>query len=189
MTDDRVLYTTRWNVITRRPHAGHDWVDPTNAERLYESPEGIIAVDARFRDADGLPAPRWVIGVGTSRRFRVQFFDSNTTIWRLVDYDWIGQRLWRWITVDYTYDGPISKKLMSDAVRTREAAVEVDGSGDLTIVEKGDDGPGSRQVTEFSGRASNAYWLDRPKFGDWSALAQPGPSAEEVAGIDAPVPG
>lgn len=189
MTDDAVLYTTSWNNLTRQPIAGHEWVEPTQAHKMYEAFEDITIVDAATRDGDGVPMPRWVIGTGTSARFRVQFFDANTTLRRLVDYNWIDERLWRWVTYDYTYDDLSRKRLANEAARTCKAAVKPDGTGTLTTVVTGANSRPTRQSTKFNDRASDAYWLDRPAFGEWQALTLPGPSAEEVAGIDAPVPG
>lgn len=187
MTDQSVLYTTRWTNLTRRPMAGHDWVSVDEARRLYESETSLVVVDAEVRDEAGVPVPRWVIGLGTSGRIRVQFFDASTTIWHLVDYDRIEGRLWRWITNDYFYEDTSATRSMGESTRTVKASVEVDGTGYVTVVDKAGRGPGQRQTTDFVGRASEAYWLDWPAFGDWSSLTDPGQSAHEVAGIDLPV--
>lgn len=188
MTDGDLLYTTSWNNLTRRPIAGHEWVEPARARELYESFADLTIVDAATRDQDGVPAPRWVIGTGTSARFRVQFFDANTTLWRLVDYDWIDERLWRWITYDYTYADLTRQRLVNDAIGTHKSAVKPDGTGTLTTITTDGNSRPTRQATKFAGRAREDYWLDRPAFGHWSTLTDPGPSAAEVAGIEAPVP-
>jgi hypothetical protein len=180
MTQD-VLYTTRWNGITRRPVAGHEWLNDQAARKLYESKD-LEVVDASRRDADGTPKPRWVIGISQSG-VRVQFFDEQMNTWHMVDWDRVDGRLWRWLTYDWEYSDATRHWEQKDATLDAEAMVRPDGNGDIEVQDRR---TGQTFETEFSGRASEAFWLDYPEFGGWSALAEPGPSAYEVAGREIP---
>lgn len=170
MTQD-VLYTSRWNDLTRQPARGHSWLTEDEARRRYESSQGVEIVDATLRDTDGTPRPRWVIGA--YGRVRVQFFTPAGSVWREVDYDLIDGRLWRWITVDYTYadDGQHDQP---DAVLTIEVSTRPDGTGTMSI---DDTAAGERSVSEFTDVPTDGGWLDVPRFGDWKQLADPGPGA------------
>jgi len=183
MTQD-VLYTTFWSQKTRVPPPEVGWLDQEQARAQFGKGD-LQVVDAVHRDADGLARPRWIIGLGTSGRVRVRFFDEHTTLWRLVDWDNVEGRLWRWITYDYTYASTDQQWSEKDSVLTEKASVQSDGTGYVVSVDKSTS-PGRRHKTEFTDRASDAYWLDYPQFGEWAVLAQPGPSAYEVAGREAP---
>jgi len=185
MTQD-VLYTTFWSQMTRVPPPEVGWLNEEQARMQFEQGD-LQVVDAAHRDADSLPWPRWVIGIGTSGRVRVRFFDEHTTLWRLVDWDNIDGRLWRWITYDYTYSSTGKQWSEKDSILTEKASVQTDGTGYVVTVDKSTK-PGRRLKTDFADRASGAYWLDYPKFGDWVGLSSPGPSAYEIAGRSAPAP-
>lgn len=184
MTED-VLYTARWNGITRRPVADYEWLDAAGAEELYSTGSGLEVVEAANLDAEGVPRPRWVIGLGASGRVRVRFFDKDTTLWRLVDWDNVNGRLWRWITYDYTYPSSDQQWSEKDSVLTEKASVQSDGTGYVVSIDKTTK-PGRRLKTEFTNRGLDAYWIDYPRFGEWAELIEPGPSAYEVAGTAAP---
>lgn len=183
MTDSTVFYTTDWNLITRRPTADHDWIDEGRAKNLYVDMLGLDVVDAAEVDGDGIPRQRWSLGIGTSGRIRASFFTPQNTLWRQVDWNAIDGRLWRWVTVDYTYPTETQTWAQDEWVRKVEATVEPDGQGDILTVDPSKPAAERRQYTDFSGRARDSYWLDRPEFGDWRDLADPGPSAHEVAGF------
>ena len=185
MTQD-VLYTDRWNDITRRPALGHEWLDVDTASSRYQSTTGIDVVDAPDRDTQGVPRPRWVLGIGTSGRVRASFYTPAHSLWRQIDYDWTEGRLWRWITVDYTYPNDTDTFTEDEAVLDVQAEVRPDGTGDLAVVDRSTT-PMRRLVTEFVGMARDTYWIDVPEFGNWAGLANPGPSAYEVAGRNAAV--
>jgi hypothetical protein len=124
-----------------------------------------------------------VIGFGTSAGVRVQFFTPLGTLWRLIDYDFVDARLWRWITVDYQYPSDSKHWQQNEFAREIETSVRPDGTGDFTIVDTTD--PTSTPTTSsvpIEVPVRDSYWLDRPAFGDWDRLADPGPSAWEVAG-------
>ena len=123
-----------------------------------------------------------MIGVGQSG-VRVQFFDEHMNVWHQVDWDRIDGRLWRWLTYDWEYSDTTRHWEKKDAVLDAEAMVRPDGDGDITIQDRR---TGQTLETEFRSRASEAYWLDYPEFGDWAVLAKPGPSAYQVAGREVP---
>ena len=176
-----VRYTTQWNPMTRRPIAGHEWLDQASARALFEAGGDLNVVDAARTDDDGLPQPRWLLGIGSSGRIRAQFFDEHGSVVRLVDYDRVDGRLWRWVTVDYTYPTDSERHNLSDVTVETEAAVRPDGHGHLST-ENATTGQESR--LQFSDGGRDEYWVPVPEFGDWAALSKPGPSAQEVAGSD-----
>ncbi|MFJ3405399.1 hypothetical protein [Promicromonospora sp. NPDC090134] len=183
MTDD-VLYTTSWNDLTRRPVLGHDWLDEEQARAQFEKRD-LDIVDAAERDDEGTPRPRWVIGIGQTGA-RVQFFDQHTTMWHMVDWRETDGRLWRWITYDYIYTSQDRNWSQRESILTHKSSVETDGTGYVVTVDKSTR-PGQRLKTDFIARASEAYWLNYPEFGNWSDLSEPGPSAYQVAGRETPM--
>ncbi|WP_020018175.1 hypothetical protein [Promicromonospora sukumoe] len=154
------------------------------AEQLYESRGAMEVVDAADVDAAGTPRPRWTIEFSGCDA-RVRFLDRHGAVWRQVDYRTIDGRLWRQRVSDYTY--PDGSRLWepSELMSEVESVVHPDGTGSLTILDKTKCKPGTWLVSQFSARASEAYWVDRPEFGGWAALTHPGRSAHEVAGTEA----
>lgn len=188
--DDIVRYTGRWNRLLMKPFAGYDWLDAGEARKLYEQRPGpgVIVVGGTQSQGPETFIARWVIGFGTSSGVRVQFFNEHGTLWRLVDYNGVDGRLWRWITEDYVYSDDARKWAQREALLNVKATVEPDGDGFATTIDKTDpDEPRPiRSTTPFQNAARASYWVDRPTFGDWAALADPGPSAWEVAGQPVP---
>ncbi|MGH3998558.1 MAG: hypothetical protein ACRDTJ_13980, partial [Pseudonocardiaceae bacterium] len=170
MTQD-VLYVGSWNDLLMEPMAGEDgWLDEADAQAHYESPDGVMVVDAAHRNASGEPMPRWVLGFGASG-VRAQFFDGHGTRWRRVDYDLIDDRLWRWITADHTYPDDSKRWAINEAVRSVTTTVKPDGSGFLKVVDSADpDSRPTRSTTELTSVAVDAFWLDRPAFGAWDKV-------------------
>ena len=126
-------------------------------------------------------------GIGISGGVRVSFFDAHT-IWRQVDWDLIGGRLWRWITIDYSYPDQAQTWRHGDAISSVETHLWPDDTGKIVVHDRRTPRAEGCSVTQLSGRSSDRYWLERPTFGDWDALADPGPSAYEVAGFEQTAP-
>lgn len=179
---ENVLYTIRWNDITRRPAADHEWIGADSARTLAGEGEWLEAVDATEVDAEGLPVPRWVIGFQIPGRIRVIFYNRSTSVWRQIDWDLIDGRLWQWITVDYAYADDVQQWSEGDAVSSCYTKVNPDGSGWIRVLTRGP-GPKRKVRARLSGRASSGRWVDLPDFGDWAELTRPGSSAYEVAGL------
>ena len=174
-----VRYCTRWNDVTRRPIAGYEWIDDGEALRRFECDEFIDVVDSADVDDDGLPLPRWVIGVSGPRNgARVQFLDKNGSIWRTVDYQVVDGRLFRTRISDKTYPDDQQRWDLNESTHTADLIVNPDGSGDIETRTRA---TGERSITEFAGLDVSAHWLDIPEFGDWDALTEPGRSATEIA--------
>ncbi|WP_460706490.1 hypothetical protein [Myceligenerans halotolerans] len=178
-----MFYTTSWNDITRLPSGDSAWTPEDEARRLYEKKAGLTIVDASKCDADGAPFPRWVLGFGASRRVRAQFFDEHMTLVHMVDWNWIDGRLWRWLTYDWTYPNTTQHWEQNESVARALSGIEPDGTGYIELLHKQ---PRRELDIEFTDRAQDSYWVDYPEFGDWAALADPGPTALEVAGDAAP---
>lgn len=185
---DMVRYTGKWNGLMLQPIGGYDWLETDEARALYEMRPGpgvmVVGGDTTGNDF----VPRWVIGFGVGPGVRVQFYDPLGTRVRLVDYDGVGNRLWHWITKDQVYPNTTQRWHENESVMTVKTSIKPDGIGHITTVDKSD--PSStrpvRSSTPIEVLVRDSYWLDRPAFGDWSALADPGPSAWEVA--EQPVP-
>ncbi|WP_182113856.1 MULTISPECIES: hypothetical protein [unclassified Actinotalea] len=170
MPDD-VLYTTRWNELTREPVGGHRWLSEEEAHRAFESGKGIIeVVDAAARDADGTPRPRWVIGTSANGRARVRFFTPGGSVWRNIDYDEIDGRLWRWISVTYTYPDLDNRYMQGQALQIVKEKFQPDGTGTVRHDVKTEP---EVDVYTMSDVPVAGFWLDRPRFGDWAALTDP----------------
>ncbi len=172
MSED-VLYTTRWVATSRRPFPGHQWLSVGDARARWDAgydAQGLVSVvDAATRDADGTPRPRWVIFGSSTRRVRVEFFTPGGSVWRSTDYDAIGERLWRWISVTYVYPDPDARHLRSQATRTIKEKFRPDGTGTVRFDEK----DGMLHTAKLTDAPVDGFWLDRPPFGDWGDLTNP----------------
>ncbi|MGH3971825.1 MAG: hypothetical protein ACRDS9_00640 [Pseudonocardiaceae bacterium] len=192
MNDHRptVRYTERWNDLLLQPIDGYDWIDADQARALFENDpdRGVMVVGGTEHEPTGEFAPRWVLGFSAGAR--VQFLDEQGSLVRLIDYDLIDGRLWRWVTVDYVHPNNTQRWSKRDAVQKIETTIRPDGRGYLTTLDK-TDATTSRPPTETSEIVvpiKDSYWLDWPTFGDWAALTNPGPSAWEIAGQSLPSP-
>ena len=161
-----VLYTTRWNQLTRRPTLGHAWVSPQEAAALYAGDAGIDVVDAGRRDPDGTPRPVWVIGASPGIGFRVQLFTPGGAVARLVDWQWRDGRLWRQTSSDYLYPDEHTAYRMAEATMIIGTYTHTDGAATLELVDES----GQAHVTEFADVVTEAFWVDVPEFGDWGPL-------------------
>ena len=172
----QVLYTTRWNRLTRRPTMDHAWVSPQEAATLYASDAGIDVVDAERRDEDGTPRPVWVIGTSPVG-FRVQLFTPGGAVARVVDWKRRDGRLWRDSSTEYLYPDEDTAYRMADATTIVDTVTRPDGTATLAYTDES----GQTHVTEFADVATDGNWLDVPEFGDWGPLvnatlgASPGP--------------
>ena len=183
MTGD-VWYTTSWSHTTHEPTPGHEWLTNEGASEYFlrKRPGGLDVIDAHVVDAGNRPRARWAIdwgGVGA----RVRFFTEAGSTWRTVDWELIDGRLWRWITIDWTYPDDTRIYRSSEAILDVRASARPDGTGDFTTE---DVTTGQESFVELTDAAKPSYWIDVPTFGDWTVLADPGPSPYEVAGRSAP---
>ncbi|WP_148234246.1 hypothetical protein [Cellulomonas flavigena] len=159
-----VLYTTRWNDLTRRPLAGHSWITPDEARRRYDEAQGLEIVDASTRDEDGTQRPLWV--VGAHGRFRVELLTPGGAVARSVDWDLVDGRLWRWVTVEYVYLDDDTAHVDSDATLELTTTARPDGTASFSMRDES----GESHVTQFDDVATDGYWLDVPAFGEWGPL-------------------
>ena len=184
MTDGTIYYTKRWVFTTRKPFPGEEWLSPETARSVYEEVGSLDAVDAHQVDAQGVPIQRWVLGFSTAGGVRASFFTEQGALWRQIDWKSIDGRLWRWITVDYTYPDDTRSWRQDEWIHKVEARVNPDDNGEIISLNPKLPRSEGRKLTRFTGRSFDKYWLDRPAFGDWTSLTDPGPSAYEVAGFD-----
>lgn len=184
-----VRYTEEWNRLLMQPIEGCGWLNEDEARALYEQRPGRgVMVVGGEEDGDGF-VPLWVLGFGAGSGVRAQFFDRQGSLRRLVDYDGLDDgRLRRWITNDYTYPDQARRWAQNQSILTMTVSVETDGSGWYVTLEKADP-TATRPVrtsTPINVPIAESWLVDRPAFGDWARLADPGPSAWEVAGQSVP---
>ena len=176
-----VWYCTRWNDLTRRPIAGCEWISEGQARDRFERNEFIDIVESSTIGSDGLVYPRWVMGIaglrGVAGGARLEFHDGQGSVWRAVDYQIVQGRLFRSNVVDLVYSSDQQRWEMDQAIRGVEVTVDTDG----TCAVESWEASGDQKLTEISGLGVSGHWLDVPEFGDWDALADPGPSASEIA--------
>lgn len=166
----QVLYVERWNDLRRKPVKGYSWLSPEEAAERYATRRGDLALVDGTRGDDGEHHPRWVIGVAHNG-IRVQFFTPRGgSVWRTVDYDARDERLWRWITAEYTYADDDRFHPEFESVQTYTAKLEPDGTGYVDFNDKS-------KATVDRARLTDApvagFWLDWPEFGHWEDLANP----------------
>ncbi len=159
-----VLYTTRWNALTRRPLAGHSWITPAEARRRYDGEQGLDIVDASSRDEDGTPRPLWVIGA--YGRFRVQLFTPGGSVARSVDWDLVDGRLWRWVSSEWVYPDDDTRYRQAEATMMIQTSARPDGTASFSVRDES----GETHVTQFADVATDGYWLDVPDFGQWGPI-------------------
>lgn len=171
--DGDVVYVERWHERRREPVLGFRWLSVEEAEERYRTRTRtgeLNIVDALLRDPDGRPRPRWAIGVGM-RGVRVRFFTPGSgSISREVDYDDRDGRLWRWITVEYTYPDDERFYRLGQSVRFDTAKLEPDGTGYVDFNDKSKETVDRARLTDAP---VSGFWLDWPEFGQWDDLANP----------------
>lgn len=167
-----VLYTTKWNDLTRRPIAGHRWLSTQEAQAAWDAGAavGIEAVDAAHRDPDGVPLPRWVLGGAATGGIRVQFFTPGGSIHRSTDFDDRDGRLWRWISVNYIYPDQTNRYFEPDCLEMITEEFNPDGTGRISYDIKTEP---TVTVHNLTGAPVHGFWLDRPPFGHWTDLTNP----------------
>lgn len=185
-----VRYTERWNNLLMRPAGGCSWLAPKTARDLYETKPGpgVMVVGGTEDPQTGDLVARWVLGFGTSSGVRVQLFNEHGTLTRVIDYDGIDGRLWRWVTIDYLYKNDTQRWSQRESILTIDTTVRPDGQGYFSTVDKQDSSSPRpvRESMEIEVPVLDSYWVDLPAFGDWGRLADPGPSAWEIAGRPTP---
>lgn len=177
---DGVLYTTRYNLATRRPARDHAWVPPDEAERLVRAGEGIEVVDASRRDTDGALTPLWLVGLAASGAIRVQLLSPAGSVVRVSDYEVVDGRLWRSSSSDYDYADDSGRHRLAEAHLTVRTTRAPDGTGTLSIK---DGASAPTHVASFTDIPTEGGWLDIPAFGDWGPVvdATMGPTPDVPA--------
>lgn len=167
-----ILYVTAWNDMTRKPlGGGHRWLEVDEARARYDvSHEHIEVVEASRRDHLDRPVPKWTISLTPGIGARVQFYTDAGSIWRLIDYDVIDGRLWRWITADYIYPDDDRRHNFRDATQMVTSEFRPDGTGTIDIDDKSQPEVARARLTDAP---VNGFWLDWPTFGDWEHLNDP----------------
>lgn len=153
----------------------HEWIEADRAQDLYARREFFDIVDAATI-RDGLPFPRWVIS--PSLGFVVQFFDEELSVKHEIDYDPVGDCLFRSEVVDYSYPNDRQRWARSEAIYRSEIWIKPDGSGKVDTWRSDS---AMNTVAEFMGLDTTPLWLPTPEFGRWAALTDPGPDAAELA--------
>ena len=131
-----------------------------------------MVVDAAEKRPTGDPQYRWVLGFSASDNptVRAQFFTPSRSLWRLIDYNNIDGRLWRWITLDYSYPDDSRRYSQFECTALYTSVFNPDGTGVVKINDKS--APEISQTT-VSDAPVDGFWLDFPQFGDWANLSNP----------------
>ena len=79
---------------------------------------------------------RWLLGIGVSGRVRAQFFTLAGSIWRSTDYYLVVGRLWRWITVEYTYPYATRRYDQDESTMMTKSKFRPDGTGAVDFVDR-----------------------------------------------------
>jgi hypothetical protein len=151
-TTGTIRYTTRWNDLTNRPSADHDWIDEGQARDRFERNEFIDVVESSTIGSDGLVYPRWVMGIaglrGVAGGARLEFHDGQGSIWRAVDYQIVQGRLFRSNVADFAYSTDRQRWEMSEATAGVEVTVDPDGTG-TGRPERGEQGAAIREFSRL----------------------------------------
>ncbi len=175
MTEAEYAYTTRWNARTGRPVAEHVWLDEIGSREVFAAHNLEVVRVVKRRESDGAVRAAWVMGLAYKAGVRVQWFQGQHTVWRLNDYQWFGDRLFRTVTTSYDYPDTERRYDFNECIELRSLVVLPDGTGHTMV------GPGhagrrgawveDRQIENFSGYRTDNLWIDYPEFGDWEPLA------------------
>jgi hypothetical protein len=168
-------YVEQWNDMTNSPIADKEWISEDVARNRYGSRR--FDVVPRFvqdgQDQDPrIPAP-WVLtawGEGVTA-FKSVFYTPGGSVGRVTQWKDEGDRIFRWIIVDYAYADDDTPHRLSDSIMIVRGKFNPDGTGTLTIDDKSKPTVDrlSMDQVDVSGN-----WLDRPSFGEWEPLIDPG---------------
>lgn len=168
-------YVEQWNDMTNSPIGGKEWISEDAARRLYRS-KRFDVVPAYVQDGqarDPRPPAPWVLTVwaGGVTAFKSVFYTPGGSMSRVVQWKDEGDRIFMWIVIDYTYADDTAPHHLSDSTMIVHGKFAPDGTGALEINDKSKpmvDRLSMDQV-DVSGN-----WLDRPAFGQWGPLIDPG---------------
>lgn len=163
-------YALRWNEITGRPDPA--WLGDDDARGAYESSAGpsLIVVDGSTPVGKKAVRAAWRIRFTADGFVRVSWMDEHGSVLRQAYYETDEGRLFRTRITDRTYLDGEQRWLMYEARVRRVLDFHPDGAIFIEVHRAGEQNV-ERGITTSD---ESAWWLDRPAFGCWDDLLDPG---------------
>ncbi|MCL2849599.1 MAG: hypothetical protein FWE61_06105 [Micrococcales bacterium] len=163
-------YALSWNEITGRPDPA--WLTIDDAQALYERPEGpsFVVVDASRPVGKKAVRAAWRIRFTPDGMVRVSWMDEHGSVLRQSYFETNEGRLFRTRITDRTYPDADQLWMMYEAKVRRTLDFHLDGAIFIEVHHTGQTDV-ERGITTAD---ETAWWLDRPSFGHWAELLDPG---------------
>ncbi|WP_040524623.1 hypothetical protein, partial [Gordonia effusa] len=159
-----------WNDLTLQPIGGEDYLLEDVARDRYESDSHFFEVVPEPGDS-GVPAWSMHFYPGKAGAFKFKFYDRHGSIIRIVRFDAIDGRFFRSKVIDYSYPGDSLKRWgQSESVYMVTGLSKSDGTATV-ITNDNRTKPGLETVAKYRNVPTESFWVDRPTFGEWNALA------------------
>lgn len=171
-------YLGAWNDWLNKPILDEGWFDEVEARARYESMREHFEVVpyAVFECQSQGPRPGtpWTVRFYSEgdTRFKSTFFDDYGSIYRVIWYALVDERLFKSEITEYTYDynHDPGRRDEDECVLITNGLFRPDGTGTLRINNKSE--PTIQQLSIDQIDVS-AHWLDIPEFGHWDQLSNP----------------
>jgi hypothetical protein len=168
-------YVEQWNAKVSLPILDKEWITEDTAREQYQSRRFDVVPGFVLEGQEQeprVPAP-WVLTVWSEgvSAFTSVFYTPGGSVFRTIEWKDEGERIFKWIVVDYTYADDDAPHRLSDSTMIVNGKFNTDGTGTLTINDKSKPTVDrlSMDHVDVSGN-----WLDRPVFGEWEPLLDPG---------------
>ncbi|MDR3068768.1 MAG: hypothetical protein LBU50_04620 [Cellulomonas sp.] len=163
-------YALGWNEITGRPDPA--WLSVDEARTAYGHPEGsaLIVVDGSRPVGKEAVRAAWRIRFTPDGLVRVSWMDEHGSVLRQAYFETTDDRLFRTRITDRTYPDGDQRWLMYEARVRRTLDFHPDGAIFIEVHRVGVEYV-ERGITTAD---ESAWWQDRPAFGHWDDLLEPG---------------
>jgi hypothetical protein len=168
-------YVEQWNDMTNSPIGGATWISEDVARDRYRAKRfDVVPGSAREGQRHDPPiAVPWVVTAWSEgvSAFTSVFYTPGGSVRRTIEWKDEGDRIFKWIVVDYTYADDTQRHSEWECAMIVKGKFNPDGTGTLTINDKSKPTVDrlSMDQVDVSGN-----WLDRPAFGEWGPLMDPG---------------
>jgi len=163
-------YALSWNEISGRPDPG--WLTVDAAQEAYDAPVGpaLVVVDGSVPLPKQAVRAAWRIRFTPDGRVRISWMDDHGSVLRQSYFETAEGRLFRTRITDRAYPSGDQRWLMYESQTRRTLDFHADGAIFIEVHRAGDLDV-ERGITTGD---ETAWYLDRPVFGDWAALLNPG---------------
>ncbi|MCL2667288.1 MAG: hypothetical protein FWF02_06225 [Micrococcales bacterium] len=163
-------YALSWNEITGRPDPS--WLTVDAAREVYEAPVGpaLVVVDGSAPLAKQAVRAAWRIRFTPDGLVRVSWMDEHGSVLRQSYFETVEGRLFRTRITDRSYPNNDQRWLMYEAQTRRTLDFHPDGAIFIEVHRNG----GLDVERGITTGEESAWYLDRPAFGEWVALLNPG---------------